>query len=98
MIGREEARHLPLLKTNGVIHHSDLDRMRRAGQTVNTLKLPKSSYYLLCLLAAALILAMTPLVATAATFPVAANGSDFFFPDGESGGQTFTINVGDDVL
>ena len=65
---------------------------------MNTLKLPKLSYYFLCLLATALILSMTPLVAMALTFPVAATGSDQFSPNGVDTGETFTIAVNDSVL
>src|SRR5437870_3266311 len=66
--------------------------MRTGGQTVKTLNLPKSSYYLLCLLAAALILAMTPLVATAMTYNVYMIAGDSFSP------ADITIAVGDTVI
>jgi hypothetical protein len=58
---------------------------------MKTLKLPTSSGYLLCLLTTALLLVMTPLVASAATVNVNA-GVDGFTP------QAITINLGDSVL
>ena len=54
------------------------------------LKLSKSSWYGLCLFMMALLLAMTPFVATAATFTVDAQ-DEFFDPDPVS------ISVGDTV-
>src|ERR1700681_2801053 len=61
------------------------------------LKLPKSSYYILCVLATVLILAMTPLVASAAIMEVDANSTDQFSPNGVDTGETFTIAPGDTI-
>jgi hypothetical protein len=78
---------------------------------MKTLKLPESSYYLLCLFTTALLLAMTPLITMAMSIQViATNGVSngeaacmygCFIPDGRvhgaGAGQIATINVGDSV-
>jgi len=58
---------------------------------MNTLKLPKSSNYLLCLLATALLLAMTPVVAMATGAGVDVDELAFIPSD-------VTVNVGDSVV
>src|SRR5438105_3906625 len=64
--------------------------MRMNGKTMKKLRLPKSSSYSY-LLVIALVLAMTPLFATAATVPVDARVDSFQPGD-------ITINTGDTVI
>src|SRR4030095_9884898 len=56
----------------------------------------KPIFYLLSVLTMALVLAMTPLTATAVTYSVFTL-DNVFYPDGLSPGQEFTLAVGDTV-
>jgi plastocyanin len=63
---------------------------------MRTVKIQKPSPYLSSLFVVSLIFTITPLTAKASTTSVYAL-ADSFYPDGETPGQEFTINVGDTI-